>query len=263
MINNLKLTVIVIAGLIIITGCEPKTPVNNNNHAYNGLLLASLYNYYAAEYEALAYQAYNIGMERLAEMRRQNPDKENLAVVVDLDETVLNNSPFEAEMIYKNVGYSSVLWQEWSNKANASALPGSLEFLKFADSLNYNIFYVSNRKKKTELLPSMKNLRELGFPQVIDDHFLLEENESNKEPRRHLISENYEIVLLAGDNLGDFYEDSADYNTRDSLMLANKTLFGKKYIVLPNAMYGKWVKSLGSISDERTVDSLLKNMLEH
>lgn len=251
-----------LTGLIIFQGCEQNKTVETVDHSKNGLLLASFYNYYAAEYRALTYQAYNIAKERLVEIRKQYPDKENLAVVVDLDETILNNSPFEAEMIFQNVGYNSDLWFKWSEKANATAVPGSLDFLNYADSLRFTIFYVSNRKTKRELLPSMKNLEILGFPQVTNEHFLLEDTESNKEPRRQLISEDYDIVLLAGDTLGDFYEDSSDYKTRDSLMLAHRSLFGKKYIVLPNAMYGKWVKALGSMSDEKNVDSLLRRMLD-
>lgn len=256
-----KFLVVSLISIFLFNGCEQKKQPANEKATGNNLLLATFYNNFAAEYDALAYQAYNIASERLNKIRKLNPDKDNLAVVVDIDETVLNNSPFEAELILSNQNYNYDLWLNWVNKASATAIPGALEFLKFADSLHFNIFYVSNRKKNTEQEVTIKNLRKLGFPQLEENHFLLKENESSKESRRKLISENYIIVLLAGDNLKDFYEDSADYETRDSLMLKNRSLFGKKFIVLPNAMYGAWLKSLKIKGNHKTVDSLLQIMV--
>jgi len=260
--KNIACLIFIFTSLILFVGCDRPEPVTEIKSSQDKLLMATLYNNYASEYKALTYQAYNIATERLNKIRKLNPDKENLAVVVDIDETILNNSPFEAEMILSDKKYNYDLWLDWVNKASATSVPGALEFLKFADSLHFNIFYVSNRRKNMEQEATVKNLRKLGFPQVEEDHVLLKVNEKSKESRRKLISKNYIIVLMAGDNLADFYEDSPDYEIRDSLMIANKAFFGKKYIVLPNAMYGGWPKSLGLHGNEKVVDSLLKLMIK-
>jgi 5'-nucleotidase (lipoprotein e(P4) family) len=146
--------------------------------------------------------------------------------------------------------------------AAAEAVPGSVEFLKFADSLGFTIFYVSNRKDQFTRQGTIQNLVNQGFPQMKEEQVLLRTAERDKEPRRQKISENYAIVLLVGDNLIDFYEDTKDFSTREETMLNNKKYFGKKYIVLPNSMYGEWMKAIKLPGDEMIVDSLLKLMVE-
>ncbi len=229
------------------------------NHEHN-TLMATLYNYYAAEYKALAYQAFNIGKERLKEIRQNDPDNTQLAVVVDIDETILNNTPYEAKMMLENKSYSRETWTEWCNMAVATPVPGALEFLKYADSLGFNIFYITNRKKKFVEEGTISNVRRMGFPQATEDHFLLRDSTSSKEARRTKVSENYQIVLLAGDNLGDLYDDTKNFSDREQLMLSHKEDFGKKFLVLPNAMYGTWVSAIGLSGNEQTVDSLLRVM---
>ena len=126
----------------------------------------------------------------------------NLAVVVDIDETILNNSPYEAKAMLDGKAYESESWYEWCNMAVAEPVPGALEFLKFADSLGFHVFYITNRKEEFVDEGTQENVRIMGFPQTSDDHFLLRTDERSKEKRRQSVSENYEIVLLAGDNLG-------------------------------------------------------------
>lgn len=228
----------------------------------NALLMAVLYNYYAAEYKALCYQAFNIGKERLVEIKANNLSNPSLAVVVDIDETIIDNSPPEAKLILDNKTYNDEDWNKWCAMASAETVPGSLDFLNFADSLGYTIFYVSNRKDKFTRQGTIKNLANQGFPQLADENILLRTAEKDKEKRRHLISEKYQIVLLVGDNIGDFYQDTDNFNDRENTMLANKGEFGKKYLVLPNAMYGDWAKAIQLFKTEKNVDSLLKLMVE-
>ncbi len=228
--------------------------------------MASLYNYYADEYRALTYQAFNIAKERIDAIRQDNPTNENLAIVVDIDETLLDNSPHQALMIVSDSSYP-FMWNEWCDLAKASPVPGALEFLQYADEQGFNIFYVSNRKKKYVQESSMKNLINLGFPQVTEEHFMLrmertEENPnpSDKQARRDVIAGlGLEIVLLIGDNLGDFYTDERSQTARAEQLESFKNEFGHKFIVLPNAMYGNWPGSIG-ISDGASMDSLLRNM---
>jgi len=225
---KIQIIAAVLSGILIFSSCESKT--GKNQGVDNKLVMATLYNYYAAEYSALAHQAFNIAKERLVEIRRENPARPDLAVVVDIDETILDNSPFEAKMILADSGFNSGSWTHWCKLAAAELVPGALEFLQLADSMGFNVFYISNRDKETVQDSTMANLQKLGFPQLNADHFL--------------------------------YEDSSDHAVRDSLMLANKENFGNKFIVLPNAMYGEWVASIGLRGNKNAADSLLKEMIK-
>jgi len=230
--------------------------------------MAALYNYYAAEYGALSHQAFNIARDRVDDMCIEYPDRNDMAIVVDIDETLLDNSPHQALMIVQDSSYP-YMWNEWCDLAGARAVPGALEFLQYANKRGFKIFYVSNRKAKYVKESSMRNLKLLGFPQLQDDHFLLRleksennPNPSDKQDRRDTITANgFEIVLLIGDNLGDFYSDYKGSTERAHQMNSFRESFGRKFVVLPNAMYGNWPGSIG-IKDSEGMDSLLKNMVK-
>jgi len=240
---------------------EKAAPISKHS-----LTMATLYSYYADEYRALTYQAFNIAWERIDKIRTDHPNAEKLAILVDIDETLLDNSPFEALMIAEDTNYP-YMWNEWCNLANANAIPGAVEFLQYADETGFNIFYVSNRKKDYVQEATMNNLSNLGFPQISEDHFLLrlkrsEEvlNPSDKQMRRDEVSAlGYEIVMMIGDNLGDFYSDAHDPVERSAQLNSFKEEFGRKFIMLPNAMYGNWTESIGATNADG-LDSLLINM---
>ena len=257
--------------ILFITGIAACNVVQEKNTGSDHIsdhaqVMATLYNYYADEYRALAYQAYNIAHDRVDAIRKDNPYNEKLAIVVDIDETLLDNSPHQALMIKTDSSYP-YMWNEWCDLAKAKAVPGAVEFLQYADENDFNIFYVSNRKKKYVQESSMENLRSLGFPQVIDEHFLLrlERSESNPDPsdkqarRDEITALGFEIVLLIGDNLGDFYNDQEEKELRLAQVDSFKHEFGHKFIILPNAMYGNWPGSVG-ISDAASMDSLIIEM---
>jgi len=248
------ITVIII--LIGITACIQ----NETIEPQNDLMLATLYNSYAAEYEALAYQAYNIASYRILEVKNKYPDKTNLAVVLDIDETILDNSPYQAKLIQDNISYDSC-WNEWCNSARARAIPGALSFLQLADSLGFTIFYLSNRKDSFVKKGTIENMKKHNFPQTDEDHFLLRTISSSKEARRQKIEVNYEIVLLCGDNLGDFYEDAENVKDRSKEVSEFKKEFGEKFIVLPNAMYGNWVNALKTECDEDNFKQQIGKMI--
>ena len=259
---NAKLITYCFIFIGLLTACDHNVKKAAEKDIQHNHLMATFYTYYAAEYQALAYQAYNIAKERLTEIRALNPDKKDLAVVLDIDETVLDNSPYEARMILDNSGYNSETWNTWCNMSVAEPVPGVLDFLQYADKMDFNIFYLSNRKKKYTQKSTLDNLKKMGLPQVSEDHLLLRDGDKSKANRRESISKNYKIVLLVGDNLGDFYEDTQVFSEREQLVEKNKNLFGKKFIVLPNAMYGDWISSLGIQENGQTIDSLLKVMIQ-
>ncbi|HFS66597.1 MAG TPA: 5'-nucleotidase, lipoprotein e(P4) family, partial [Flavobacteriia bacterium] len=164
-----------------------------------------------------------------------------LAIITDIDETVLDNSPFNARMVINGDKFTRESWLAWGKELKAKPVPGALDFFTEAYNMGITIFYVSNRydEQKPE---TIANLKKVGFPGVDENHVLLRKETSSKEPRRKQIAENFQIIMLFGDNLTDFSEEFEKQPTakRNTLVEKMKDLFGKKYIVLPNPIYGDW-----------------------
>lgn len=204
------------------------------------LVMATLWYQASAEMRAISYQSFNLAKMILDQDLAKAGSSLKRAVVVDIDETVLDNSPYEAGIIGNDFGYPKG-WKEWIDEASAEALPGSIEFLNYAVAKGVDVFYISNRKVRGQDA-TIQNLRALGFPQANDAHVLLREKTSDKEPRRQIVRKNHRIVLLMGDNLNDFDSIFRKKGTSDraAAVDAMKDKFGARFIVLPNPMYGDW-----------------------
>ncbi|MFC1888100.1 5'-nucleotidase, lipoprotein e(P4) family [Candidatus Cloacimonadota bacterium] len=245
--------------LILYSQDESQITATELNH--EALLYAVLWHQTAAEYHALTYQAYNLARLRLDEDIAKNESNPK-AVIVDIDETVLNNSAFNAREIMGLTSYSEGFYN-WIAEAQGTAIPGALEFLNYADEKGYEIFYISNRSTKG-LEGTIKNLLKFEFPQADSLHVLLKEDKISKEVRRNWIAADYEIVLLIGDNLIDFLEvfEHRSVVERYEAVENNKAEFGNKFIVLPNPMHGEWLKTLydfdRSISNQEKMRRILR-----
>lgn len=244
--DQMKRLPLVLAIALFAASCNTATkqaPVSSCDTTQNNLLLPVVWYQASAEMEALYIQGFNIAKMRLAEA--VNKDKGKLAVVVDIDETMLNNSPIEAEFIKQNKGFSKEFWNEWTSKASAEATPGSVDFANFAKSKGVEIFYISNRDV-SELGVTIANLKKVGFPYADTLHCLFKTNTSDKELRRQEVAKTHNIILLIGDNLGDLAEvfDFRRGNFGKEDVDSLKAMFGSRYIILPNPMYGDWDKAL-------------------
>ncbi len=206
----------------------------------NGKLYAAFFQQQAAEYDALCLQAFNIARMRLDEALAQKSDKP-LAIVSDIDETFLNTSYYTVMCGKKGTEYHQDTWKAWTAKAEATPLAGALEFYQYAHERGVAIFYVTNRKE-SERVGTALNIKRYNFPYQGDDHLIFRTAEKSKESRREKIAQKYNIVLLLGDNLGDFDKDFDKQTTQEraEAVQKNRTAFGKKYIVLPNTSYGDW-----------------------
>lgn len=226
-----------LVGLLIFSGCKPgEQPSGNHDH----LLYATLWFQQSPEAKALCHQAFNIAKLRAVEYSGQ-PGNKPKAVVVDIDETLLDNSPFEAQQIIDNEEFTSEFWFEWTKLGRAAALPGSVDFTQFCDSLGIEVFYVSNRKLN-EVQPTLRNLDSLGFAFADANHMYFKDKERGKQSRRNQIAQKFEIVMLVGDNLNDFatiFENRGD-DWGAALVEQFRNEFGKRFIILPNPMYGEW-----------------------
>lgn len=240
-------------------GCTKRNPENYNKEA----LLATLFHQQAAEMKALSYQAYNLAKRQLDEALLENENPGSLAIVLDLDETVLDNSPHQAECIIKNFNYPTG-WAEWCQKAEAPALPGAVAFLKKAVDYGVQVFYISNRNDSLRDVTKENFVKE-EIPLQSEDHLLLKTTESGKENRRQTISQQYKIIMLIGDNLSDFHQvfDKQTVEQRAALTDSLQSEFGSRFIVLPNAMYGDWLNALNNYDYKMSAEekSVLYNKL--
>lgn len=273
---------IIVASMIILASCstvkQKSLPQEENQ---DQLILATLWYQKSAEMRALYYQCFRNAKIALAEnlaltnrtiaAGEEAPSQNHKpfgrtkppAVVLDIDETVLDNSPFQGWQVLENKAFNSADWTHWVELASARPLPGAVEFIRYADSLGVEVFYVSNRTV-AEMGPTIRNLAELGFADADSTHMLFKETTSSKVARRAQIERDYEILLLVGDNLADLsgvYEKRGDdhgFGTVDT----DKLLFGTRYIVLPNPMYGNWLSDLLRRTEGRTEREKLLRLLE-
>ncbi|TDE15381.1 5'-nucleotidase, lipoprotein e(P4) family [Dyadobacter psychrotolerans] len=254
---------------VLIAGCTtakiPQSPPAAQNITANGKLLASLFQQRAAEYQALCFQAYNLAKIRLDQALLLTHNKP-LAIVTDIDETVLDNSPYDVKQSLVGKDYEQKSWEEWTALAKADTVPGARSFLKYASSKGVKIYYLTNRAE-TERKGTLANLVQKDFPDAVNEQLILKGAVSSKEPRRQAIAEKYDIVMLIGDNLGDFSVlfDKKTSEERAKNTIASASEFGKRFIVLPNPVYGDWENSLYKYNYNFTPaqkDSVIKSVLK-
>lgn len=225
----------------------PNTPAQQAKAENHYLENAILWQQSSGERRALSYQTFALARMLLDRDLQNRRLKMRRAVIVDVDETILDNSPYQARLVKERENYPQG-WTAWINRAEAGTVPGALEFLRYAASRRVRVFYVTNRKP-IEKEGTAKNLRLLGFPEVTDETLLVApaSGSSSKEPRRKAISARYHVVLLMGDDLNDFAAVFEDSKTVDARIIAadmNKSQFGTRFIVLPNPMYGNWENAI-------------------
>ncbi len=164
-----------------------------------------------------------------------------MAVIVDVDETMLDNSPYELHLLRTGTTYSPTTWKEWTAKASAKALPGAVEFARYARSMECEVFYITNRDT-SEREATLKNLNDLGFPFADEEHLMLMEGSSNKTSRRASVSATHEVMLLVGDQLTDYdevFKDRSRNNGKDLTEGMMSDLW-RYFVLLPDPMYGPW-----------------------
>ncbi|MBQ9432871.1 MAG: 5'-nucleotidase, lipoprotein e(P4) family [Synergistaceae bacterium] len=216
----------------------PITQRDINNENIDALLWVQT----SAEYRALCYQAYNSALERVraAAESAKSGDKP-LAVILDCDETVIDNLAVDAS-VFDTDASSGRLLPEWWKAAEALAMPGAEEFLNAVDALGVSIFYVTNRPESAKA-DTMRNMKALNFPQVDERHTVLTSSSRQKEARFSKIEEDYSVIVYLGDSAHDFPIGIYGRNMteRNAIADKNRELFGQKYIVFPNPVYGSWL----------------------
>jgi 5'-nucleotidase (lipoprotein e(P4) family) len=229
---------------IALSSCSSSISTSNNSRPDTD---AVVWQQTSAEYTALCYQAFNAAKYQLNEnLKNDSYNSSSKAIILDLDETVIDNSPYNAQLILENKDYTPQTWKNWVEKKNATLVPGAKDFLDFATEKGFNIFFISNRSKEY-ILETSENLQSKGI-EIQESNYLLKDNSSSKVDRRNFVSSKLDIIMLIGDNLADFTDElDKELTVKERKHLINTEFneyFGYRYIILPNIMYGNWQKAL-------------------
>ena len=171
------------------------------------------------------------------------------AVILDVDETVLDNSPYQARLLITGQPYDSDTWAAWVDEGNAAPVPGALEFAEAATRLGISVFYVTNRRHSQEAATRL-NLVALGFPVRDDLDAVLTRDERPewsraKSSRRAVVASTHRVVILLGDDLNDFVDvEGLTVAERDAVAEEYGDYWGTRWRMLPNPTYGSWERAL-------------------
>jgi 5'-nucleotidase (lipoprotein e(P4) family) len=263
---TIKAMIVTVAAALS-TGCTTQPPqptaseVRRDTHErLNGLLWVQT----SAEFQVLSKTAYSDASKRLRELIADikkgrypasaaieqpgsNTAKLPPAVIVDVDETVLDNSPMSGRLISDRTGYDATTWSNWVDRVAADFMPGAREFLDLAESEGVTVFFVTNRTEDEEK-ETIEDLK----PLVVSDETFLASGEtgsgettpwsSEKASRRAFIAKTHWVIAMIGDDLGDFIPAIRTMPAADRVVEANKHLdrFNRQWFLLPNPTYGSW-----------------------
>tara|TARA_B100001250_G_scaffold414117_1_gene450768 strand:- start:1056 stop:1892 length:837 start_codon:yes stop_codon:yes gene_type:complete len=234
--------------------------IENDRSFQQQSLLAVLYLRTSAEYKANISQTYasakrNIDKALMDKSWTALPSQKDgyyqlpPAIILDIDETVLDNSEHQVRSIKNGTSYP-IGWKEWVSEESAQALPGVIDYLSYAESKKIKIFYVTNRTHDLED-HTRNNIKALGLPFDTDRDVLLMKNEngwsSDKQSRRDLIMKDYRVIQIIGDQLDDFIpsdQTSVSINERKKLIDKHSNMWGEKWFMLINPMYGEWEEAI-------------------
>ncbi len=174
------------------------------------------------------------------------------AIIVDVDETMLDNSPYQARNVREQRGFDDASWNDWVQERSARPLPGALEFARAANARGVTIYYLSNRTAD-QGAATLDNLRKVGFPVQGDAQFLglgtvvdgCESEGSEKGCRRRLVGRGHRVLMQFGDQIGDFVDIVANNPAgREQAVRPYLGWVGERWFVLPNPTYGSWEPAL-------------------
>ncbi len=215
----------------------------------------------SAEYRMLTEQTFRLALHPLitalddatitadeAQLTAGNFADKPPAIILDCDETVLDNSAYNARNILKKESYSTETWNAWCLEVQAEAIPGSLEFVTRAKALGADIFFITNRRDVVKNA-TVENLKKLGFPATAEN--VLTKNKElgrgdDKISRRAMVAKNHRIVMLIGDSMSDLCSGLNVTETIQRNQTGNQKFqqLGSRWIMLPNPVYGGWQQAL-------------------
>lgn len=274
---------------------DVRTPAATKTHSTVGLdnLNATLYMQSAAEYQAATQTLFALANQRLQALLR-TPSSQALpvnewqalglastanlppAVIVDLDETMIDNSPYQARMVTNRSTFDPVTWSAWVQEQRADAIAGAKAFVAKAQAAGVTVFYVSNRSHD-DRAATVANLKALGWPTgVNDEHVLLQGDPralgKEKSSRRAWVAKNHRVLMMLGDNLGDFIDGASKHadgsrlsvKQRQALIKQHAAHWGHDWIMFPNPTYGGWESAIrGACGKDVAVEACKRRALRN
>lgn len=245
MVSDDKKTMALLAGLA--AGCFTATasagdePVPCAQQAY---AMGLRYQQQSAEVAALQRQGFALATLRLEQAIERHGADAKLAIISDVDETLVDNSALLVRDMQACHDYTAWdTWLHWEREGEPRLIPGALAFLEFADERGVAIYYVSDRYEENKAA-TLATLEALGLPQVSEDTVLL--LGPPKQQRRASVEEDHVLVMQLGDTLHDFSEafvSSVPLDEQHARVESHAERFGHDWIVFPNATYGTWRKA--------------------
>jgi len=232
-------------------------------------LNAVLWTMTSAEFEAASYMAYAVAKTQLdaalkdksrsAVAQTGEYTKLPPAIIMDIDETILDNGPYQVRLMNDTVTRPADLMSTWVEEANAKPLPGVIDFITYAQSKGVTIFYITNRNSEKEAA-TRKNLEAVGakLPTDVDTVMLEREKPEwtgDKASRRAVVAEKYRVLLLLGDDFNDFVTaQRLPAPERRATAEREAARWGRDWIIIPNPMYGSWENSAINFQFRATID---------
>jgi acid phosphatase len=268
---NKFLLITLLAAALQSTGCfRHKHP--HPNEGLNSLLwcrtsveyeVACIQTFRAAQdavLKGLEDPAWSAAPEQTADFRMLPP-----AVIADVDETLLDNTPYQARLVKGNKKFNYALWNNWVNEERADAMPGAREFIAFLKGRGVRIFYVTNRSLEE---PTLRNIQKVLDPDATADDVLCKNEQkgwgSDKTSRRAVAAKTHRILALLGDDYNDFaFLGKVSAQERLQTAQAHRDFWGTKWFVLPNPMYGHWEQSLYQYDYDMDHSDMLKYKYKH
>ncbi len=239
-------------------------PITHNN------LNSVLWLQTAAEAQANALQTYHAAMLSIDQaikdpswsaVPEQGASAASLppAIILDVDETVLNNTQYQAQRVIEGNQFTLDSWDQWMAMQTAPAMPGAVMLLNSMVAKGVTVFYITNRAcrpSNTSAAPcpqkqdTLENLKKVGIKQVTAENLMLKlekpEWTSEKQSRRDVIAKHYRVIMLFGDDLGDFLPGVKHITSQQRAALVNQyqSNWGIKWFALANPTYGSWLRVL-------------------
>lgn len=262
--TNMHIALVSLCLSLTISACASNRATHEG---LNGILWAQT----SVEYKVAVHQAFNTAKINIQKALNdpdwtaaleQTDDYQGLkpAVIIDVDETVLDNSPFEARLVKAGIDFDYTLWQAWVKESQADAMPGAKSFIQYVKAKDIKIFYLTNRVLEAA---TVKNIQTELDPEVTADDVLCKNEHSgwgsDKTSRREIIARDHRILLIMGDDYNDFtFLGKVSPEERIAQTKAHQPYWGKQWIMFSNPVYGHWERALYNYDYDLSDEDKLK-----
>lgn len=243
---------------LALTGCS-STPQNHEN------LNTTLWTQQAAEYELIAHEVFDRAEHYVDRVHGLIDSELPLAVVVDIDETTLDNSPFQAATVKQGTGFDPAHWDAWVAEGAAKPIPGAKEFITAMRTKGVEIIYISNRNQ-SGFDATLKNIVEQLDSKANPELLLLRDGQpdwgGDKKSRRELAESRYTVIAYLGDDLNDFisvYRMSPAERLEAARHQQHR--FSNDWFLLPNPSYGSWERAVSKQAASPERNEVLKHKI--